>query len=262
MTLERRRAILQLSLGAVVLGAVRSKDASARTNTDHLSLEEVLSRHTAARGGAAALDAIDSETVDLELTEKGSTVQAKYRATKDPFFRIDIYDKGKHVFCEGMDADGPWIWPGDKPQPQQSVPDARKTALQGITFNLYGLHAFPKLGDRLALSGRERIEGVDFYVIEASLQDSYQTFLYVDPQTWMILRRRDFRSFHPDLDTTKKYIETQYTDFRTTSGVRSAYLQHTVDLKSGDITSVAVTKKLVYNPGDPKAVFARTYKMT
>jgi hypothetical protein len=257
-----RRGVLQLGLGAVALVAAGSRSKAAAQSAGSLSLEEVIARHTAARGGAAAFDAVESETVDLELTEKGETVQAKYRATKDPFFRIDIYDKGKHVFCEGMDADGPWIWPGDKPQPQQSVPDARKTALQGITFNLYGLHAFPKLGDKLALSGRERIEGIEYYVIEVTLQDSYQTFLYIDPQTWMILRRRDFRSFHPDLDTTKKFIETQYTDFRTTSGVRSAYLQHTVDLKTGDITSVAVTKKLIYNPGGSKAVFARTYKMT
>jgi hypothetical protein len=232
----------------------------AKRSDDALSLEQVIANHTRARGGAAALDAVHSEATEIEMTEKGSTIQAHYKCTSDPFFRIDIYDHDKHVFCEGLDADGPWIWPSSEPAAKQGVADGKKTALEGIEFNLYGLHLFPKRGNKLILVGREEIALVNYYVVQVDLKDSYRTFLYIDPQTWLIGRRRDNRAFHPDLDQTKKNIETQYGDYRVVSGVRSAFLQHQVDLESGEIKQVVAVKKLVYNPPIDPSVMSRSYK--
>jgi hypothetical protein len=142
------------------------------------------------------------------------------------------------------------------------VPDAKRTGLEGITFNLYGLHAFAKLGNSLALDGREAIGGVDYYVLKISLKDSYQTFLYIDPQSGMIARRRDFRANHPDLNPTKLKLETQYSDFRETDGIVSAYLQHQVDLADGRITQVTIVDKLAYNSPISAKVPDRKIKLT
>jgi len=227
-----------------------------------LSLAEIIDRHTKARGGAARLDAIDSQAVDLQIVEKAKVVAAKYRCNKAPAFRIDIYDGGSHVFCEGLDANGPWIWPGDAPAARAGVPDAKRTGIEGIEFNIYGLHAFPKLGNSLALDGRETIGGVNYYVLRVALKDSYQTFLYIDPQNWMIARRRDFRANHPDLNPTKLRLETQYSDFRETGGIVSSWLQHQVDLADGRITQVTIVDKLAYNPKLDAKFFDRATKLT
>ena len=262
MMYTRRAAISRTGGLLSAFALARLPPAQATPSSERpLSLAEIIENHTRARGGAAALDSIHAEETEIELTENGSTVEAHYRCTSDLFFRIDIYDKKTHVFCEGLDAQGPWTWPSGKSEPQQGVPDAKRTALEGIEFNLYGLHAFPRRGHQLTVAGRERIALVDYHVIQVDLKDSYQTFLYIDPETWLIGRRRDTRAFHPDVDPTKEHVETQYTDFREVSGVRSAFLQHQVDLGSGEIKQIAAVRKLVYNPEINPAVMTRTYVM-
>ena len=155
-------------------GAGLAMPAFAASQSANLSLTEIVTRHTAALGGAAALNAVRAKAVDLQIVEKGEVVLAHYRCSKEPGFRIDIYDKGKHVFCEGLDARGPWIWPGGAPAARQRVADAKRTGIEGIEFNLYGLNAFPGLGNKLALDGRETIEGVNYHVLRVDLKDSYQ----------------------------------------------------------------------------------------
>jgi len=251
--LKRRTFLASLAAGAAM-------PAFAATADSDLSLAEIIARHTQARGGASALDALQSQAVDLEIVEKGQVINAHYRCNKQPTYRIDIFDHGKHVFCEGLDGKGPWIWPGDQPAPRQGVPDGKKSGLTGIQFNLYGLHAFPSLGHKLSSDGREMLGGVNFYVVRVDLKDAYSTFLYIDPQTWMIARRRDFRANHPDMNPVKQHLETQFADFRPISGVMSSFLQHQVDLGSGKINQVILVDRMTYNPKLDAKIFDRSYK--
>ncbi len=242
------------------LAASIATPSFAATVDSDLPLAEIIARHTKARGGAAALDALQSQAVDLEIVEKGQVVNAHYRCNKSPAYRIDIFDHGKHVFCEGLDAKGPWIWPGDQPAARQGVPEGKISGLTGIQFNLYGLHAFPSLGHKLSADGREMLSGVNYYVVRVDLKGGYPTFLYLDPETWMIARRRDFRPNHPDMNPTKQHLETQFTDFRPVNEVMSAFLQHQVDLDSGKINQVIVVDRMAYNPKLDAKMFDRSYK--
>src|SRR5580693_3262684 len=147
MTMSRRGVLGML--GASVALPARAADPP---------LAEILARHSQAVGSEAAQARVRTKAVALQILEKGSVVEAHYRADKSPSFRIDIYDKGKHVFCEGLDAKGPWIWPGDAPAARQGVPEAKMSGLTGIQFNLYGLKQFPALGNQITLDGREDIE--------------------------------------------------------------------------------------------------------
>ena len=251
---HNRRVLLGL------LGAGMAAPVFAAPPISDVHLEEIIARHVAALGGAAALRGIRSKAVDLQIVEKDQVVHARYRCNKIPAFRIDIYDKGGHVFCEGLDGKGPWIWPGNAPAARQGVPDAERTGIEGVEFNLYGLDAFPALGNKLTLDGRETIEGVNYYVLRVDLKDSYRTFLYIDPDSWMIARRRDFRANHPDLNSTKQRLETQYSDFRRVGGIRNAFLQHQVDLSNGRITQVQIVDRMEYNPM-PDNVFDRAKKL-
>jgi len=257
MTELNRRTFAAAALSAAATPTLASGEHKARRD---LSLDEIIRRHTLARGGPAALDGLRSETAELQIVEKGSVIRAKYICTRAPEYRIDIFAGDKHVFCEGLDKDGPWIWPSSNPAPTQGVPDGAKTAIQGITFNLYGLHAFPSLGHRLSLDGRELLGGVNYYVVRVDMKNAYVTFLYFDPQTWMIARRRDFRARHPDMDATKKNLETQYTDFRAVNGVRCAFLEHQIDLDAGKITQVTIVDTMAFNAPLDEAMFDRFYR--
>ena len=237
--------------GGVPAGCARAAD---------LSLDEIIARHTRARGGRAALDAIHAEYVDQDITENGKTVNAHYLCDKRPAFRIDIYDGGRHTFCEGLDAKGPWIWPQAQAAARDGVADGAKSAIQGIQFNLYGLHAFPGLGNRLSLEGRQTIAGTDYYVIGVNMRGSYQTYLYLDPKSFLVTRRRDDRAPHPDLNAARKYLETQYFDFRPVSGVTVAFAQHQVDLAGGTVIQTISCHKIAYNPPVPPGQLDRHYR--
>jgi hypothetical protein len=226
--------------------------------TKAAELDDVIHRHTLARGGAQALDAVHYQHADIDIVENGSAVRGLYQCAAEPAFRIDIYDKAKHVFCEGLDSQGPWLWPGDADRPRDGVPDARKTGLQGIEFNLYGLHRFAERGHRLSLDGRQTLDGVEHYVIRIEMQDSYETFLFIDPATWLVARRRDFRSFHPDVDPTRKQVENRYFDYRPVAGVLTSFAQDQYNLATGARVQTTRARDIVYRPSYDPAVFART----
>jgi hypothetical protein len=250
--MTRRRALLA--------GIAASFAAPAFAANADPSLDQIIARHTKARGGRAALDAISGEYVDQDITENGSTVNAHYLCDKQPAFRIDIYDKGKHTFCEGLDAKGPWIWRQADAAARDGVADGARSAIQGIQFNLYGLHAFPGLGNRLSLEGRQTIAGTNYYVIGVNMRGSYQTYLYLDPKSFLVMRRRDDRAPHPDLNAAKKSLETQYFDYRPVSGVMVAHTQHQLDLASGAVTQTITSHKIVYNPLIPPGQLDRSYR--
>src|SRR4051812_10256553 len=110
--LTRRSAVGLVTFGMVGL-AVPAIGRSRR-----LSLEEVIDRHVRAQGGRAALDAVRAKAVDLTIAEGGSTIRGRYRCNAAPAFRIDVYASDKHVFCEGLDARGPWLWPSGSAAPR------------------------------------------------------------------------------------------------------------------------------------------------
>jgi len=197
---------------------------------------------------------------DVQITEKNSKQQAHYSCTDSPAWRIDVYAEGKHVFCEGLDAAGPWLWPASDSSAHDAVPDAKKTGIEGIEFNLYGLHRFPARGHVLSLEGRELLDGTDYYVIKAVMKDSYETYLYINPLSWMIERRRDFRAFHPDIDPKKAYAEKRYADFRSVKGIVSPFSEKQMNWKTGEEVNSTAVRSLAYNPRFQPGELTRRYR--
>ena len=255
--LSRRRAI---GVFAAAAASARASQASIFGASSNLPLSEIVGRHTNARGGAARLDAVHALSTDVEITEKSSTLQAHYSCNESPAWRIDVYSEGRHVFCEGLDKSGPWLWPSGDGSAHDAVADAWKTGIQGIEFNLYGLHRFQARGHILSLEGRELLDGVDYDVIKVVMKDSYETYLYINPSTWMIDRRRDFRAFHPDIDPKKAYAEKRYGSFRKVQGIVSPFSEKQVNWKTGEVVNSTIVKSIAYNPQFQPDELMRSYR--
>ena len=196
--------------------------------------------------GRSALDGVEGQDVNLTIVENGSPLDAHYRCTSEPSYRIDIFSGGHHVFCEGLDTQGPWLWPSADAAAHDAVPDARRTAIEGIEFNLYGLHRFPERGHQLELLDRETVDGVNYFVVRVIMKDAYETFLYIDPSNWMIGRRRDFRAFHPDIDATRRFTEKRYEDYRPVSGVMTSFREQQIDLVKKAVVNETMVHSLHY----------------
>jgi len=200
------------------------------------TLDEIIAQHTAAMGGAAVIEAVSSLETEIEIVEPAFSVTGHYVADRAGRMRIDVYANDQRVFTESHDGKSSWQMGGD------GIPDSHDAVgtaalWHGTQFpgKVLGLHEMGNFGHVLSVQGRETVGGVDYHVLKLTFRDGFETYLYVDPQSWLITRTRDVRALHPDTDPTGLWLETRYTDFRPVDGVMRSFADSQVDLKDGTV---------------------------
>ncbi len=223
-------------------------------NRKLLTLEEVIERNTKATGGQPAIEAVRAIQVDLHIVDPGFAVDGVYRAMRPGKMRIDVMSGGKRVFTEAFNGQRGWE---GKDVPASASAKATAALRHGVELpgKLFGLHEVQQRGHKLELTGRETVDGVDYYVLRLTFADGYTTSLYVDPGTWLITRRRDVRPLHVDMDPTPVTIESRYSDFRKISGVQFSFAGADVDLSTGKVLETTTVKSFQVNPALPEAIF-------
>lgn len=198
------------------------------------TLEELLANHTEARGGAAAIEAVQTVTVELEIVEPDFTVTGTYVATRGGHMRIDIFAGGNRVFTEALGPDGGWQMFGDGRVADLSA-DGHKALVRGVAGNLFGLHERAALGYQLELFGEITHDGKTYYELEEVAPDGFSRRLYMDPVSYQITRDLETSALHPDIDATKARKETHSMDFRAGSAGEPVYAnkQETRDMDTG-----------------------------
>ena len=159
------------------------------------------------------------------------------------------------AFTEAFDGQHGWEWNGK--ESKTTSPGATAALQHGVEFpgKLFGLHELKQRGHQIELVGREKIEGINYYALRLTLSDGYTTTLYVDPQSWLITRRRDVRPLHVDVDPTPTTIEQRSSDFREVSGVRFAFASTEIDLKTGKQLETAKVSTIKVNPPLNESIF-------
>jgi hypothetical protein len=242
------RAVLALALVSAPLGCKRHA----------LSLEDVIERNTIAMGGQAAIEAVKSIEVDLHIVDPGFKVDGTYHAIRPGKMRIDVNANGKHVFTEAFDSEHGWQWKGEGNQ-EAASPKATAALYHGVEYpgKLFGLHEMKHRGHQVELVGRENVDGINHYVLRLTLKDGYTTSLYVDPNTWLITRRRDVRPLHVDVDPTPTTIELRNSDFREIAGVKFPFATTDTDLKTGKVIESTTVKSIKVNPPIDPTIFEK-----
>ena len=211
-------------------------------------LDSVIARHVEARGGAAAIESIQTFEADIRIVEPTFEVDGTYVATRDGRMRIDIRVGDDRVFTETLDHGRAWSWSPDAGVIEGSAKGA--AALRhGIEFpfKLFGLHEMQRRGHRLELTGRESIDGIGYYVLRLTLDDGFESLYYVHPETWQIERDRQQRALHVDVNPTLEWIETTSSDFREVGGVLFAHRQVERKVDSGEVLSTGTISAIRLN---------------
>jgi hypothetical protein len=223
-----------------------------------LTVEDVIERNTSAMGGRAAIEAIHSIEINLHITDPGFEVDGIYRAARPGRMRIDVQAGGKQVFTEAFDGQQGWQ-SHDQSEPEPASPKAAAALCHGVELpgKLFGLHEMKQRGHKIDLVGRETVDGIDYYVLRLTFGDGYTTSLYVDPQSWLITRRRDVRPLHVDVDPTPTTIEQRISDFREIAGVRFAFASTEIDLKTGKQLESTKVGSIKVNPPIDESIFKK-----
>jgi outer membrane lipoprotein-sorting protein len=250
MDARKIRFCLATAAAALVL-------ASCVRTSKPIGLDEIVANNQAAESGHANTANIRSIRIDLSMQDSGSSFDAVYTATRDGRMRIDIIAGGTRVYTEAYDGHEGWDYGKDGSVP---VVDPYAAALwHGTQFpgQIFGLHDLAANGHSLEYTGRETIEGIDYYVLKITLSDGFVTYRYINPRTWMIERGRDFRAFHPAIDDKKTWIETVWSDYRPVDGVMRAFLSVNTDLTSGKVQATNRVTSIKINPDVDASIFVR-----
>ena len=240
--MNRQRRLMALVWAAIL--ATVSFGCSRSPTT----LDEVIERHTKAVGGRAAIEAIQSIEFDLHITDPKFEVDGTYFAARPGKMRIDVNAGGDHVFTEAFDGQKGWEGKGTSQKPATEKATAALRHGVELPGKLFGLHELKARGHRIELAEREKIDSIGYYVLRLTLNDGYATTLYVDPNSWLITRRRDVRPLHVDVDPTPTTIEQRSSDFRTISGVQFAFASSETDLQSGKVLETTQVRSVKINP--------------
>ena len=221
-----------------------------------LTLDQLIDRNVQAMGGRAAIEAVQSIKFALHIVDPDFEVDAVYYAARPGRMRIDITSGGKRVYVEAFNGSRAWQWKG-KGEPIEESKTATGALRHGIELpgKLFGLHEVQGRGNKLALVGRESVDDIDYRVLRLKFCDGVSTTLYVDPEAWLITRRRDVRPLHPDMDPTPTTIETKMTDFRKVDTLLFSFASTDTDLKTGKVLEKVTVREITLNPPVPEGFF-------
>jgi hypothetical protein len=223
--------------------------AACHAQSDSVSLDEIIERNTGAMGGRGAIEAVQSIQIELHIKDPSFEVDGTYYATRPGKMRIDVRAEGRHVFTEAFDGRNGWQWEG-KGEQMPATEKATAALRHGVELpgKLFGLYELRARGHKMKSIGREQIEGVNYYVLQLILNDGAAISLYVDPNSWLVTRRRDVRPLHVDVDPTPTTIEQVSSDFHVVEGVKFPFATAETDLNTGKLLESTITKSVKINP--------------
>lgn len=214
------------------------------------ALAPLLDKHSVARGGKAAIEAVRAIEIDLRISESGYPVfEGIYRATRAGRMRIDIYSGGRRVYTEALDEDRAWSMSADAREGTPSPPAAAAALRHGLEmpFKLFGLHEANSRGNRLQQLADETLDGVTYNVVQLTFHDGYEVKYYFR-DCGLIERDRQWRALHVEADPRPQWIETRYADYRAVAGVMYPFRQSERVVATGELLASSVVKSIRVNP--------------
>lgn len=242
-------------LWIVFLGLLAFTAAVSALPAPAAGLDSIVANNQKAVDGQQDTSGIYTMEIGLAMQDHDDAFNADYKVTRDGRMRIDILKGGKRVYTEAYDGHRGWDWGQDGSAP---VEDPHGTALwHGTQFPgaIFALKDMRANGHALEYTGRETLDGVDYYVLKLTLSDGFVTYRYVNPETWLIDRGRDFRAFHPALDPKQTWVETRWADYRPVEGLNYAFASVNTDLAAGKRLASQQVTSLKINPKFDPAIF-------
>ena len=214
----------------------------------YANIAEAVSTNTEALGGVHALDGVQT-MLKRSLIEEGELRDIAIFATdRKGRMRVDIFADGKRVFAESFDGERGHQWQestGQVPASERGTVALSHTPQ--LPNHIFRLKDATANGHTLALIGHEKIDDVNYGVLELTLSDGFQTYLFLDTETGWVTRSRNVRALHVDLDDNEKLIEARMSDFRSVGDIVHPHSVVEVDLATDDVLTRITLQELKIN---------------
>lgn len=204
--------MMKLRSAAAMLGILAMSGTSAIAQT----ADELVAKNLTARGGAAALDAIESVKFDGTVIFPGD-FQLKYEEvrTRAGDVRVDMALQGL-TLVQGWDGKTGWRinpFEGRKDAERMSDDEARSLADTG---SIRGpLLRAAMQGSTVTYLGREDFDGTDTYKLKVSEKDGDEFVYLLDPDTMLEVKMVETRRIRGALQV----FEYEFGDYEKVAGV-------------------------------------------
>jgi hypothetical protein len=219
-------------------------------------LEDLLARNAIAYGGSENWAGIENVRYLLTIKEPSFEVTGTYVATRDGSMRIDIEADGQRVFSEGLHDGRAWQWTageGITSQDDKSAEALRHgIELPGRFFLLQDLH---KRGEKVTLEDAVFEEDRRQWQVRVILEDGFNHDYFIDDTSALIIRERDYRAFHPGIDSTQVTVETRKQEPLWVDGVLSYRVNNNVNVDSGEWLATTRVRSIEHNIEIPEGYF-------
>jgi hypothetical protein len=150
------------------------------------TVDEIVSRHVAARGGLDKLRAI--QTIKMTRTVAsgiGSTIRVVVDKKRPDLFRLEqgATTAGATLTPRGINADGAWDVLQGKPVARAATLSAEARDVEGDFDGI--LVDWKSKGHTVALEGRESFPGGEAYKFKVTLKSGLVRTIYLDAKTYL-----------------------------------------------------------------------------
>ena len=184
--------------------------ASAQT------VDEIVAKHLAARGGAGKIAAIGSLRMTAKARAEGGREAVVVREVKRPDrIRVEFTVQGV-TGVYAYDGERGWrVSPFDgKLEPEPMPPESTRSAIEWSDIG-GPLVDWKAKGHRVELAGRESLEGREAWRLNVTLKNGDVRHLYLDAQSFLHVRTGATRN----VAGRQVETETTFADYREEAGV-------------------------------------------
>lgn len=241
---------LFVTLATLLLAAT----PGATGQTRHPDVDTIIARHVEARGGEAALRAINSLVFDRgAYSEPGTDIHddSAVMMLMRPYYKVVGHPGRTPDFLEGYNG-AAWEWYGDPGITMWTVRDASEAARHYADVD-GPLVDYAAKGSQAELVGEATISERRAYQIRLTMMDGYATDFFIDRRTYLIIASRHSASIHAF--GAQVSSETRFSDFRPVAGVLFPFRSSEVEIATGRVLNAMQWGSIEANADIPVSYF-------
>jgi len=184
------------------------------------SVEDILEKMIDAQGGRAALEKIQDTVLTgyMEMIQMGLGGSLTTYQKEPNMLRMDATVQGT-VVTQSFDGETAWmtnpITGSTEEMPQVMSEDFVRSAL--------GNGAFldpEKFGITYTLTGKELLEGTEYFVLTQNFSDGFKANFLIDPETFLLYKTKTTSKNEVGKDVE---VETVFSDYKNIEGILVAH---------------------------------------
>jgi outer membrane lipoprotein-sorting protein len=180
------------------------------------SVDEVIAKHVAARGGMDKLKSVQTLRMSGRMTMgPGIEAPVSVEVKRPQHMRMEMQFQGMTAIQAYDGASGWMIMPfGGRTDPQPMSPDDVKDAedmadMDGVLVD------YKAKGHTVELVGKEKVEGTDAYKLKVKLKNGDERYVFLEAESFMEIRNEGKRKIRgSDVE-----VEANFGDFKEVGGI-------------------------------------------